>query len=369
MLRTYRYETIAQDLRQQILAGLLVPQQRLPSERTLMQRFAVQRDTVRRALGLLEAEGWVITEQKRGSFVAPVRPVPPPAAIAATTGTFLVVTARNAGSTALESILRGLSGRSDAAGASIQYYDSNPLPGRMLHELPSLEFLQENQIAGVLLWPQSPSDIESLCRLRGAVPLLLVDQRLMGFEADFIGFDDISGGRLVTEHLLRLGHRRIGFLGDEVFAETVQLRWRGYSLALEAAGIPLDSADLLLFNGMQDPPLNDYLRLFLAGRGRPLTAVVCSNDSTALRLLRTLRAEGRRVPDEVAVTGYGDLLPSTMDAHGLTTVSQPFEALGKAARDLLVSRLGGSSPPGYQQIALPVSLIVRASTGSETGSA
>ena len=142
----------------------------------------------------------------------------------------------------------------------------------------------------------------------------------------------------------------------------MQQRWRGYAEALESAQIPLNESDVLLFNGIADQAFAAYLPPFLDGFGKaPLSAVVCSNDSTALRLLRFLRAEERTA----AVTGYGDLLPNYMEAMGLTTVSQPFEDLGRAVGTLLLSRLAesGGGPADFRQIDLPVHLIVRSSTG------
>jgi DNA-binding LacI/PurR family transcriptional regulator len=273
-------------------------------------------------------------------------------------GVVLVVTPRNNSSTALESLLQGLAAELAPTGHTIRYFDSQPPPGRVTQQLPSREFLTENNIVGVAVWPHSTADAAELDRLRAEVPVVLIDRRIPGFAADMVGFDNAAGGRTVTAHLLSLGHRRIGFFGDEVFAETVQQRWRGYATALEEAGIPSHSNDTLFFNGVTDAVFDAFLPLFLGGFGRsPLTAVVCSNDNNALRLLRWLRENER----EIAVTGYGDLLPHYLGAMGLTTVSQPFEEVGRAVAGLLRTRLGESGGPRrpYRQIDLPVHLIVR----------
>lgn len=371
MLRTYRYEGIARELRLQIERGEFDGGRRLPSERELMGRYGVQRNTIRQAIALLEAEGWVVTEPKRGTFAARRGAEAPaahaaPAGPTARTGTVLVINAWNRASTALDAMLVGLSDSLQGSGLSLARFDSRPKDGQALHDAPTPEYLAAHQVAGAVLWPQNPADHDALRRLRSAVPLVLADRRVAGFEADCVRFDDVAGGRMVTEHLIARGHRRIGFLADEAFAETVQHRWRGYAMALEAAGIPPDSRWLALYSGIQDPPFTGQMRLFLsgAGSGGPLTAVVCSNDSTALTLLRFLRAEGLRVPGDIAVTGYGDLLPDYLDALELTTVSQPFGELGRAVGALLRERIGGEGPVGgYRQAELPVRLIVRASSG------
>jgi GntR family transcriptional regulator of arabinose operon len=373
LLRIYRYEEIARDLRARIEDGTYTETQKLPSERNLMQHYQVQRDTIRRALALLEAEGCITTHQKRGSFIVPVVRITPDitvtgAAIPVGTpprervsGSILVITPRNDFSTALESLLRGLSAVLEPTGNTLRYFDSQPLPGRVTQELPTREFLAENNIVGVAVWPHSTADAVELDRLRALVPLVLIDRRIPGFASDVVAFDNVAGGQKVTEHLIHLGHERIGFLGDEVFAESVQHRWRGYATALENAGIGTNSADYLFFNGVDDDVFATHVVPFLRGSGpRPLTAVVCSNDGTALRLLRFLRTLGQ----DLAVTGYGDLLPHYLGAMGLTTVSQPFEEVGRTVGRVLLSRL--SEPPlrtnVFQQIDIPVHLIVRGST-------
>jgi DNA-binding LacI/PurR family transcriptional regulator len=172
---------------------------------------------------------------------------------------------------------------------------------------------------------------------------------------------------MVTEHLIAQGHRRIGFLGDEAFAETVQMRWRGYTLALQEAGITPLTRWIALFHDMKVPMFADYMKRFLEGEGEPVTAVVCSNDTTALVFLNFLRGAGYRVPEDVAVTGYGNLLPDYMDALELTTMAQPFEEVGQIAGKILLEQLAmrgkdKTSPVSFTQVDLPVELIVRSSS-------
>lgn len=376
MQRSFRYEEIGRELKEQIARGDFAAGQRLPSERELMRRYAVHRNTARQALAVLEAEGWISVEPKRGAFVrnpgsdaaASLLPGGPPttAGEAVAGGSVLVINAWNSASTALDGILLGLSRALAGTDISVLRFDSRPKPGQANGVTPTPAYLAANRTVGAVLWPHGPADLEALRRLRSAAPLVLVDRRVPGFETDSVRFDDVSGGRMVTEHLLRRGHRRIGFLGDDSFAETVQQRWRGYTLALEAAGIAPDPAAFALFNGIVDPPFADQARLFLAGGGNPLSAVVCSNDSTALRLLRFLREDGRRVPEDLAVTGYGNLLPDYLDALELTTVAQPFEEVGRVAGAILLDRLARADAVGpreYRSVELPVRLIVRRSSG------
>jgi DNA-binding LacI/PurR family transcriptional regulator len=302
-----------------------------------------------------------------------VKPVPnesaEDAAIPAALGTILVITQWNEASTALESLLRGLTRSLSESQLTLLYFDSRPRQGRTRNEQPTDEYLSDNGVVGIVLWPQSPADVQALNRLRSFAPLILVDRQVSGFETHSVVFDDFLGGREVTEHLIQLGHRRIGFLTDEVFAETVHQRWRGYAQAHENAGLLADPTCYGLFEGMSDPPYTSHMRLLLEGAGRPLSAVVCANDTVALHFLNFLRREGHRVPEDIAVTGFGNLLPNSMEAMRLTTVLQPFEEAGQAVGRILLAHVATPeerrNTANFEHVEVPVHLIVRASTGTD----
>ena len=372
MLRLFRYEEIASDLRERIKQKEYAEDVRLPAERVLMRQYAVQRNTLRKALNVLQAEGILEIRPRSGVFVvAPKTHAAPDnsAVLPLPTGTILVINSWNRASMSLDKIIVGLTHFLKNTPLDVARFNSQPKPGSGRHVMPTREYLQANSVVGVMVWPQSSADISSLAFLRSAAPLVLIDRRVMGFEADSVRFDDSAGGRMVTEHLIQQGHRRIGFLGDEVFVETVQQRWRGYTQALEAAHIPLDHSRQALFEGITEPLFSRCMREFIAGNGSPLTAVVCSNDLVALTLLRFLQKEGIEVPGTVAITGYGNVLTDYLEALELTTVSQSFTELGRVAGQIICDRLQRKGEPGFVQTELPVHLIVRNSSQCEKSEA
>jgi DNA-binding LacI/PurR family transcriptional regulator len=202
--------------------------------------------------------------------------------------------------------------------------------------------------------------------------VVLVDQRIMGVSADSVRCDDVAGGKMLTEHLLELGHRRIAFLTDEVFAETVQSRWQGYALAHEEAGIICDPRLSLLYQFISAEIFEPTMRRLWENPDVRPTAIVCSNDVVAFLLLRYLHGEGIRVPEDVAVTGYGNSMPDYTAAVSLTTVDQPFSDVGREAARLLCER-ARQTPSEWlrspQDVVLPVRLVVRGSTASGSASA
>lgn len=365
--RIHRYEQIADEIRAAILRGAYAPDGRLPSERRLVRAHNAQRNTVRQALGLLEREGRIASVGKSGWFVSEESVAPPERP--ATGGRTILVTFRRHESAASDTIANELSRTLAPRGMQVLRYDT---ASRHPSSHPAMDpDLTAQEIAdlgadGVVMWPHGPVDARLLARIQATVPLVLVDRRVFGFESDSVRFDDLSGGRMVTEHLLAQGHRRIAFLGDEPFVESVQARWNGYRQALEEAGLVPDDNLTLLTQGQPAPIFTESLRLLLRGPIEPPTAVICSNDGVASELLLLLRAEGLRVPEDVAVTGFGNLRPSYLDLMGLTTLDQSFGELGHAAGSLLNDRLdephSGRGGP-YREILLPMRLIVRASSG------
>ncbi|CAN5668986.1 hypothetical protein BH11ARM2_BH11ARM2_00640 [soil metagenome] len=352
----YQYQEIAKELKRGIQRGDFHESGRLPSERTLGERFGVQRNTVRQALALLEKEGQIVIEGKRGSFVR-LEPV-------ATARKTFMVHIHGGVTPTLGGLMDGLGQTARRAGYATRQWDTHPAHGAALDPVLQVDSIPEDA-AGLILWPQNPTDAEALTNLNHALPVVLVDRRVIGVSADCVRFDDVTGGKLVTDHLLEQGHRRIGFLTDDVFAETVQHRWQGYAAALEAATVPIDPGWSLFFQGIHEPYFSVAMRHLLGRDGESPTAIVCSNDLVAFMLFRFLRDEGIRVPDQLAVTGYGNAMPSYVEAMALTSVDQPFYDLGRTAANLLIERAGQGANERLRSpkdITIPVRLVVRKSS-------
>jgi len=354
----YQYQEIARVIKAQILRGDFEKTGRLPSERLLVEQFAVQRNTVRQALALLEKDGQIVTEKKRGSFIKP--------SSVAEDGRAFLVDIHVGDSPTLSRLCAGFKRAAGLSGYTITLFDSNPPEGAALDPVPDATKLDRN-IAGALVWPQTPTNAAALHCLNAAIPVVLVDRRVTGLSMDCVRFADFSGAQSLAEHLISLGHRKIGFISDELFVETVQHRWRGYASALEVHDIPIDPRLTLFFHGLDAPYFALAMRYILGLRRDAPTALMCSNDLVALYLLRFLHDEGIRVPDDMAVTGYGNAMPDYADAMSLTTVEQPFFELGHSAANILVERVGKPTADRMRStydIEIPVKVVVRGSTDS-----
>jgi DNA-binding LacI/PurR family transcriptional regulator len=242
--------------------------------------------------------------------------------------------------------LRGVSRRIAAAGYQLVLFDVE-------RPRPLAELAGAGRMDGLVLISLVPRDAE-LERLRAAgIPVVLVDAEHPDLPCVFI--DDVEGGRLAAEHLLRLGHRRIGFIGDAEgpfgFTSTPRRR-EGAARACAAAG-----AELLVRSG---PHGRDRARVLaaelLAAPGRP-TAIFAASDTQALGVLEAADAAGLRVPRDLSVVGFDDVEMARY--AGLTTVAQPLEESGLRGAELLLGALDGA--PGMRR-RLPLELVVRWST-------
>jgi DNA-binding LacI/PurR family transcriptional regulator len=189
---------------------------------------------------------------------------------------------------------------------------------------------------------------------RAGVPLVVVDALARGVPQTFT--DDVLGGRIATEHLLRLGHRRIGFVGDDAHRGAESLgfvssarRLTGYRQALAAAEVRYDPA--LVRRGAHDAAAACELAADLLGIPEPPSAIFAASDTQALGVLTAAQAAGVRVPEQLSLVGFDDVEAAAL--LGLSTVRQPLEHTGaEGARRLCALLRGEQIKPLRQQLAL-----------------
>jgi LacI family transcriptional regulator len=163
-----------------------------------------------------------------------------------------------------------------------------------------------------------------------------------------------------TEHLLGLGHRRIGFIEGPPRLLCSRARLDGYRAALDVAGVPVDDALIVpgdFYHESGFTGCNQLLDL-----AEPPTAIFASSDQMALGAIEALRRRGLRVPEDMSVLGFDDLPEVRWSAPPLTTVRQPLAEMGKLAARFVLD-LARSVAPASSRVELATELVVRASTG------
>jgi LacI family transcriptional regulator len=173
-----------------------------------------------------------------------------------------------------------------------------------------------------------------------------------------LAFDNRGGGRRLTEHLLSLGHRRIGYVAGPLERTTTRHRLEGHREAMRDAGLGGDE-ERLTVHGPYDRRSGYDATLELLRREPEVTAIVAANDTVALGASAAIRDRGFRIPEDISVAGFDDL-PFSVDAvPALTTVRLPlFEAGARAGR----LAMGKETPPPGGIATIAAELMVRGST-------
>lgn len=234
--------------------------------------------------------------------------------------------------------------------------DSEPDRERSLMRL-----LAGMQVRGVIVTP-SASTRDNLEVLAGrGIRVVLMDHPPISDELSTVAGDDVAGARAAVEHLLSLGHRRIGLVNGPLDVRQSVDRRNGVLAALAAAG--LDPADCLAEVEAQASGRSYTADAGAAGAARLLdgeaapSALFCANDQMAIGAMRVLRERGLRIPQDVAIVGYDDVAVASELITPLTSVRQPMRQIGWTAADLLLDPASGA-----RHVSFVPELVVRAST-------
>ena len=224
-----------------------------------------------------------------------------------------------------------------------------------------LRILLERRVDGILsAAPQLENDERVGELLRGSVPAVGI-HHVPGGGVPLVGSDHARTGFLATDHLLKLGHRRIATVrGDEGRRVTFS-RLKGYKRALEEAGVDFDPD--LVEAGDWEPEGGYRATIRLLDRTPDITAIFSQNDNMALGILSALYDRGMSVPEDCAVVGCDDIPLAAHTIPPLTTVHVPFYETGETAARLLLDMIEGDGAEPPKRTLLPVHLVRRVSCG------
>lgn len=172
-----------------------------------------------------------------------------------------------------------------------------------------------------------------------------------------IGSDNYHGGFRATTHLLRLGRRRIAFLGTPAYFEILD-RLEGYKAALRAHDIDPDEA--LILSTELDIEDGMVAAEDLLSRGAPFDGVIAATDTLAFGVIKALARHGMRVPQDVSVVGYDDIDSASHSSPALTTVRQDPLKAGRLLTSKLIQCMAGQRPSSER---MPAELVIRESCG------
>lgn len=193
----------------------------------------------------------------------------------------------------------------------------------------------------------------------GPYPVVAVDPQEIHPDQPCIHSDDEVGIRSAVEHLVTLGHRRIGFIGGRRDLASAAAREQGFRAAITEAGLSVDESHIHRGDysaAGADGPAG----MLLDDPERP-TAIIAANDVSALRIIAAAQRRGLEVPADLSVVGFDDIPEAARSNPGLTTVAQPLQDIGAVALEMLLEMLDGNQPEVMHH-TLDTQLIVREST-------
>ncbi|WP_124066856.1 GntR family transcriptional regulator [Clostridium sp. E02] len=350
-----KYYVLMEELKKEIVSGERKPGDQLPSENQLSAAFHVSRHTVRKALSILEQEGFIKAEHGRGTFVSKRD------GSKIGSGNIAVITTYLS-DYIFPRLIQGIDRVLTEKGYSIILKNTG---NSRFRESKCLEEILNKDVEGLII---EPSKSEILCRHKGIydkldfyqIPYVFIQGYYVQMkEKPHIRLDDCLGGSLVTRHLIQLGHKHIVgiFKADDSQGRD---RHKGYVSALQAAGFSYDPDMVIWFHTEDRASKPSQILKIMLEEGQPIDGIVCYNDQIAFEVMNTLEKYQLQVPDDISVTGYDNSVLAENGRVKLTTIAHPQEQLGAMAAELLLEKLNGipDEESKVERILKPV-LVVR----------
>ena len=255
-------------------------------------------------------------------------------------------------------LFRGIEDGATQRGYQVLLCNTDGSPERQRSHLQSLA---ARRVDGVILASTFLKDPAVRWLRHQRTPYVLVNRFSDEGVDPFVGSDDLKGATLATEHLISLGHVRIGHLAGQLTISTGVLRRRGYLAALAEAGLPADP-ELLVESGFVEEGGTQAMEYLLSLK-RPPTAIFAVTDMTAIGAYGVARRRGLRIPEDLAVVGYNDIPLAGRLIPGLSTVHVPIHEFGTVAARMLLEQIeAGELTP--RRVVFTPQLVVRGSTSA-----
>jgi len=217
--------------------------------------------------------------------------------------------------------------------------------------------LMERAVDGLLL-------LDTPAEVHVPVPAVAVSSHHSGPGVTNIVLDHESAARLALTHMRDLGHERIALMQGPEAITDAKYRWNAILSVAREMGIEVDPEFCMhMHEADQTPELGYRLVRQLLERRRDFTAVFCFNDISAIGAIRALTDVGLRVPGDVSVMGFDDIITAAFNQPSLTTVKQPLRQMGQTAARVLLERIANPEKEYPAELVMQPELLVRESTG------
>ena len=229
-------------------------------------------------------------------------------------------------------------------------------------EAEALNYAQSNHFAGVILWHEGgPANVHLIQSIRDHhFPIVAIDRRVPGLELDYVGTDNVTGAFDAVRHLIGKGHRRIAHMTSLSMTDAASERLAGYQQAMHEAGLATNPRHILLALDGGRRLDREMLRQVFMAPDAP-TAIFLVSDYWAPVVYQELKMLGLRVPEDVAMVGFDDVVQPGLDSLELTSMAQDFEGIGKTAAEMVLQRIDCPERP-ITTFVYPAHLVARHSS-------
>lgn len=356
-----KYQQVFEALSKDITSGKYKSGQKFPSEAALVQQFRTSRITIGRALRELSQRGLIDRIAGSGTYVR--------ANVGRHAGLMFGLLIPDLGNTEIfEPICHGIANAPSSSHHALIW--GHTAAADASAEKQAIELCEqyiEKRVSGVFFAPVEdipPGDRTNLKILslleEARIPIVLLDRCVMPYPRrsrhDLVGIDHRRAAYLATEHLIKLGARRLAFVSHASRASAVEARIAGFQEALLAHGIDLNGSRIHRFVKIEDSvigPLLDDHQWF-----------VCVNDRIAGHFMHSALGLGYRIPEDIRLIGIDDVEYASLLPIPLTTIHQPCREIGAAAVAAMLERIARPELP-VRDILLECKLIVRETCGAK----
>jgi len=320
---------------------------KLPGERTFSTELGISYMTIRRAIDNLVEKGLLYKIPKKGTFVADPKQAATKTKKTKNLGYFLDSSIKDGLSSPYYSmVFDALEKEAGKYGYSMMYFSNSD----------GSDFLEiAKKIDGVVVscFPRIEPIIQEL---KDRVAVVCIDNTSTDKSIPSVTLDNFNSVVESIAYLANLGHQRIGFITGLDDSDIGRGRLAGYLSALKSQHIAEDRD--LIYKGDYSFKTGTLGADYFLSLPRPPTAIMCANDTMAISALREVSRKGLRVPADISIVGFDDIVMASQITPALTTVSVPVDQIAKNSIDILRSAMD-SNDQQYQHVALPCKLVER----------
>lgn len=328
-----KYITIINELKRAIEKEVYVDGSKIPSESELREQYGVSRHTIRQAISKLVNDGYLLKKQGAGTFVSSAYSVH----ISKNAGKRIGVITTYLSDYIFPSIIRGIEEELSSRNYTLLLSSTR---NNVDNERRNLDNMLNQNVDGLIIEPTksnllNPNLNYYLNLIEQQKPLVMLNAFYEELELPVVAIDDMKAGLMATEHLIELGHTKIGMITktDDVQGKN---RLKGYLKALYNSGLSYNSDHIIRFDTESKPNISDKIETLLALEDLP-TAIVTYNDEIAVSLIKEIKKAGKCCPEDFSIVSHDNSFYSTIfPGIKLTSINHPKEELGKAAATWII---------------------------------